>query len=474
MKLKFLFTLLCLPGLHLNAMQPQASKDEPERVAVKTRKSIAGNVSYSDWKPFDTRLVKDVLKEDELSGKNSPRNLATLLPRSKATGFYRTEKIDDRWWIIQPDGCATLSVGVTTINHGASERNKTAFKEKFASNEDWTQKTIETLQQSGFNTAGAWSDYKKIIKYNTSGKQPLAYTIILDFMSSYGKQRGGTRRVPGHTGYPGDVIFVFDPEFEIFCDNYAKKLAENKNDPNLIGYFSDNEMPFNLRNLEGYLKLENPNDYGTQAAQKWLDSMNISPADISDRDRAAFLAYEAKRYFSIVSAAIRKYDPNHMYLGSRFYSSEKNVREFMQVAGQYIDLISINYYGAWTPNEESMHNWTKWSGKPFMVTEFYTKAEDSGLPNISGAGWIVKTQADRGKFYQNYCLGLLAAKNCVGWHWFKYQDNDPTNPNAELSNTDANKGIVDNYYNYYEPLLSAMRELNLNYPILIQQLDKEN
>ena len=30
-------------------------------------------------------------------------------------------------------------------------------------------------------------------------------------MSSYGKKRGGTFQKPGHTGYPNDCIFVFDP-----------------------------------------------------------------------------------------------------------------------------------------------------------------------------------------------------------------------------------------------------------------------
>ncbi|MBA7575430.1 hypothetical protein ES708_17260 [subsurface metagenome] len=108
----------------------------------------------------------------------------------------------------------------------------------------------------------------------------------------------------------------------------------------------------------------------------------------------------------------------------------------------------------------SINNWTSWSGKPFIITEWYVKGEDSGLPNQSGAGWIVKTQTDRGLFYQNYTLALLESGNCVGWHWFKYQDNDPTLQGAELSNIDANKGIVNYYYEEYKPLLNLMSEIN--------------
>jgi hypothetical protein len=107
-----------------------------------------------------------------------------------------------------------------------------------------------------------------------------------------------------------------------------------------------------------------------------------------------------------------------------------------------------------------MEMWEKQASKPFMITEFYVKAEDSGLPNITGAGWLVHTQADRGLFYQTFVLDLLENGKCVGWHWFKYQDNDPGDPKAELSNLNSNKGIVDSHYTPYIPLLSAMRELN--------------
>ena len=55
---------------------------------------------------------------------------------------------------------------------------------------------------------------------------------------------------------------------------------------------------------------------------------------------------------------------------------------------------------------------------------------------------------------------LLASHACVGWHWFKYQDNDPDDPHAEASNKDSNKGIVDRFYKPYGPLLARMRDLN--------------
>jgi hypothetical protein len=96
------------------------------------------------------------------------------------------------------------------------------------------------------------------------------------------------------------------------------------------------------------------------------------------------------------------------------------------------------------------------------------------MPNQSGAGWIVKTQKDRGLFYQNYNLALLESKNCVGWHYFKYQDNDPTATGFDPSNTDSNKGIVNNYYEVWTPMMELMKELNTQVYSIIEYFDKKN
>ncbi|MHC4406774.1 MAG: hypothetical protein ACYTG0_44700, partial [Planctomycetota bacterium] len=61
---------------------------------------------------------------------------------------------------------------------------------------------------------------------------------------------------------------------------------------------------------------------------------------------------------------------------------------------------------------------------------------------------------------QNFTLGLLESRCAVGWHWFKYMDNDPEDRSTDPSNRDSNKGIVTTGYEPYTPLLDAMRDLN--------------
>jgi hypothetical protein len=170
----------------------------------------------------------------------------------------------------------------------------------------------------------------------------------------------------------------------------------------------------------------------------------------------------AERYFSIVAKAIKQADPNHLYLGSRFYGSDKVQPELFKAAGRHVDVVSVNYYNAWSPETDRMKMWLHEAKKPFLVTEWYAKGADTGMPNTGGAGWLVKTQRDRGLYYQHFALGLLSDPGCVGWCWLKYIDNDPEDKRADPSNRDSNKGIVDNRYTPYQPLISAMTELNIH------------
>jgi hypothetical protein len=207
---------------------------------------------------------------------------------------------------------------------------------------------------------------------------------------------------------------------------------------------------------------------------KWIHSRHgdtATAAAISETDRADFLGVVADKYFSVTSAAIRKADPHHLIIGTRFHGKTLKQQPVFAAAGKYIDIISINYYETWTPDTTRMSEWVNWSGRPILITEWYVKGDDAGLPNNSGAGWIVPTQADRGLFYQHFALNLLRFKGCVGWQWFKYIDNDPAAADVDPSNSDSNKGIVSIHFQPYLPLTERMRELNERVYGLINYFD---
>jgi len=377
--------------------------------------------------------------------------------RLDATGFFRTRKIDGRWWLIDPDGYRFLHVAVCSVSPQRGPQFRKAFPGKFDNDRDWARKTVDLLVRHGFNGTGSWSADEQL---GTADPRPV-YTRKLSFMGSFGKKLRIVRQEPGHLGYPAGLIPVFHPGFEAHCREVARSLADTRDDPYLLGIFSDNELQLPTASLDRHLQL--PNDApGRKAAETWLRGRQdgkLDPDKITEEDRQAWIAHVMDRYFTAVGRAIRSVDPNHLYLGSRLYGADKNRPALWAVAGKHLDAIAVNVYGTWTPGE-SVRQWEQWSAKPVIITEWYAKGQDSGMKNLSGAGWTVPTQTDRGHFYQHFALSLLESRGCVGWHYFKYADNDPLDTSADPSNRDSNKGIVNFRYEPYTELLDAMQALN--------------
>lgn len=444
-------TLIALLTLLASAAALAAEK-QPLMVDVATKPG-------GQWKSYPTRTVDDLPPAITSAVDGGLSQYGGLSSRkTKATGFFYPAKVDGRWWLVDPEGCLFIHKAVVSVGQLRTPGAQEAFKQKFGSDAKWAEQTTALLRENGFNGLGAWSDTEKL----RAVARPLVYTRIWNFMSSYGKKRGGTFQKPGHTGYPNDCIFVFDPEFETFCDEHAKQLAATKDDPWLLGHFSDNEMPLPKNALGNYLKFPET-DPGHQAALAFLRQRHGNSAtakSITPEDEKAFLALVVDRYCRITSKAIRKHDPNHLFLGSRFHGSDMSKPEVFKAAGPYLDVVAVNYYHAWTPDPAKLEMWASESGRPVMITEWYAKGADSGFANTGGAGFLVKTQRDRGLFYENFTLGLLESKVCVGWHWFKYADNDPADTKADPSNRDSNKGIVTNRYETYPEVLRSMKRVN--------------
>ena len=126
---------------------------------------------------------------------------------------------------------------------------------------------------------------------------------------------------------------------------------------------------------------------------------------------------------------------------------------------------ALDEYGGWlgthVGNPDGFFRVRKINGRWWMVDPagnlFLAKAVAGFKP---GAGWLVHTQDERGIFYQNFVNELIKGGACVGWHWFKYGDNDPTDPRNDPSNRDSNKGMVTWDFRRYEPLADRMREIN--------------
>jgi hypothetical protein len=357
-----------------------------------------------------------------------------------ATGFFRTECRNGRWTLLDPEAHPFISIGLCSVNLGNFAPGAEAAK--FGSRTNWAEQTAALLRRCGFNTLGRWSDAEPFHAL----REPFVYTTSLSFMAAYDKQRPARY---GGRGIPARTIPVFDPEFPEFANRLAEPLERTRNDPWLLGHFSDNELPFRPDALTLYLELPD-SDPGHAAAVQWLAGRKRSREEIRDSDQLDFLAMVADRYFSTVRQAILKHDPNHLYLGSRL--NGRNINDGTLRGSSAVDVVSINMYHCWSLDDERVNRWAALSGRPILCSEWYAMTLAAETTETTGAGFRVKSQRDRGLFYQNLALGMLGNPNCVGWHWFKYGgDGD-----------DSSRGFVDRNFKPHGEMTELMRQLNAN------------
>ena len=447
--------------------------DFDRKEATRTVSSLIGLGEYSDF---------DAVQEFDKYGGLIDEQL-----RQEATGFFYTTKIGDRWWVIDPLGypCYIRAVSGVTMNAMSSTNQKNAALEKYGTAEKWTIAATRQFRDDWYFNAGTGlnSDLRNVI-------DGIIYQGSIGFVGSYGSSIGTNNSTGGSTTFAGNnTMNVFDPEFEAWCDEKAKAVEEQKDDEWLFGRTMDNELPMDGNMLYNYLRLPASDPiyhHSYAAAWTWLINItckdNPTEQDVDDELLQLFVGFVYDRFYSLATTAIRKYDPNHMILGSRMLHGVISKPWVLRFASLHLDCLTINWYGEWDIPVEDLKLVSENANMPLMVTEFYTKAMDSGLDNTRGAGWVVKTQQDRGDFYQCYTLRLLECKNFVGWHWFQYIDNDP-DPNViykypngvktwrDQSNIDANKGIVSNSHDPYEDLVNSMVEINKNVYKLIDHFD---
>lgn len=397
--------------------------------------------------------------------------------RLNATGKFHTENVNGRWWLVDPDGHPFLSCGVNVVRPMNNEKTLKAISD-LGGNDVWSHNAVKALKESGFNTAGNWST-----RSSDAGKQEphegIAYVYYEFGEKSDPELRPGKKpnglmecfaaRLRSLDNQKRGLRFpAFHQSFETFCEERCKRLSRVRDDPWMIGYFTDNELP--APSLEGYLEID-PTDpvygeCGAEARKWWAER---GGGTIAAEDSAAWAAHAYEWYYRIVTNAVRRVDPDHLQLGARFYSWERNHESIIAAAGKYLDVVTLNPYGLHALPKSRMNEWCNWAGdRPLMIGEFYVKGADSGDGNSSGAGSVAATQVERGMFYQNYVLSLLQSRVCVGWSWHQYADSTQNTGESALV---ANKGIVSTALVPYHGLMAAAEKLNRRVYHVVADID---
>ena len=436
----------------------------------------SSNVPVNSWVREKTRIVGNMIGfEPDITWYSQHTNRygsRTDLPSQTATGRFYIKKVNDRFYMVDPDGYLHHHRGVASFRQGESSRNANAFKRKYGTMSDWINKSQTELSDLGFHGTGAFctNTYDDIQQHNSiHPDKPLTLSPSFSMLSSF-RQKYSISYLNGNSNTA--ICLVLDERWPAFCkEHLLTSLAPYLDDPNTIGFFSDNEIDFSsasVKLLSRVLESDKKDHPAYKLAKEMMGESDVVTAELNDK----YAGHLAELYYKHIKQALLELSdgrPRLLYLGSRLHGKPKKMQGVVTAAGRWCDVISINYYSSWDVDLTTMvSDWESWApDTPFMVTEFYTKALDNNLDNVSGAGYAVPTQIDRAYAYQHFTLGLLESKHCVGWDWFRYQDDD----SDDTSDNCSNKGLFDNHYEAYPWLAQFARELNYNAYRLIDYFD---
>jgi len=419
---------------------------------------------------------------------------------ASATGFFRVTQIDGRWWVIDPAGNGFLIIGTDHVSyqagwcealgHSPYQRNCEA---KYGNEDKWAAATVSRLLSWGFNSLGA-------ADAQTTRYRGLAHTAFAAWGTEFARIDGIAPRT-WWTGVPN----VFSPAFAAFCDEKAAEVcAPMRDDPWLIGWFLDNELEWYGSYGKAFGDFSSPErpllrdafrkppadparqaviaqlrrKYGTadRFNRAWrtglrgldeLETLNDLPAPNTKDAHADALAYVrevAERYFSVLTAAIRRHDPNHMVLGCRFAGKPP---EIWDIVGRYCDIVSVNCYrfldltlGVFIDGfDAELAEWHSKCGRPLLISEWSFPALDAGLPCRNGGGQRLPTQKERALAFRLFQEFLFSRPYVVGSDYFMWADE----PKLGISRSfpeDSNYGLVDVNDDAY--LLLTQAAMNLN------------
>ncbi len=475
-----------------------------------------GQYKHRDWIDkihSDQELKhKDSLELVELQQKASPLNRNkyggwTKGPKLKATGFFRTEKNNDKWWMVDPEGylfwtaglnCVSSESATTGVEHRehyfeklpeVDHKNFKDFYEKsewathgfykgktpyntynfYESNlyrkygDDWLtahrNRTHKRFRSWGINTIGFVSDEGAIAQKKT----PYTGSVWIT----------GTPKIEGSSGFWGKYHDVFDPGFRAAVRASVERQKTGAGDPWCIGFFVDNELSWGTIGSLSIGALKSP---ATQPAKiefindlklkyKSITALNkvwktnhsswdqlLTTTETPDEnhakeDLAVFYEKIATTYFKIINEELKRVAPHQNYLGCRFAWANNDIT--IKAAAKHCDIISFNKY------ENSVRDVSLPQGvdKPIMISEFHFGALDRGLahPGVK----VASNQEERALAYQHYVQGALQNKLIVGAHWFQYIDEAFT---GRGDGENYNVGFIDVGDTPYKELIAKVRE----------------
>ena len=343
------------------------------------------------------------------------------LPRSKwggfleqnvgGTGFFRVQKIDGRWWFVDPDGYLFLSIsgGGPTAGGGGEAAQREGLEGMFAAYPPDNMSFGEWNLHRRFGFDDGWRD-----KWAD---------LTAKRMHAWGLTTGSPK--PGTFPYLGNIRIrienyygiqdVYADGFDQFVADALVSIKDTKDDPYLIGYFLQNEPAWlETEPRVCQLLLDDP----TERPIKTKLQAYLAENGDTDETRTQFIHDTYRIYIGTLSKYVRQYDPNHLILGIRFGHSNVPHPNILQIVKDYSDVFAFNTYRL-SPNKEYLDAVMEAVDMPMIDGEFHFGTIDRGM----ATGLVqVADQDERAKAFEYFAENGFSHPALVGIAWFQYTD----------------------------------------------------
>ncbi|MCR2803282.1 hypothetical protein [Paenibacillus soyae] len=414
------------------------------------------------------------------------------LGKQAATGYFRLQTINGKWWFITPDGYPFIVKGIDSTSlwepgyktpilkpDGTLKKifeelpDRTVYAPSYtrdANGEYVSFVVANVMKKYGSDYESKWEEItkKRLIQwgFNTFSKWTKPRNFTFPYIQSL-QDPSNLRRILWSYD-------MFDPQSGPIIENALKAQLQNTRYSKwLIGYTYDNEAGWNAEIVKEVLTYSSTSpaksafvDFvaqryngslasanqalGTNAAS--FDALKNTRIDIAKVPTAIvsdYIRLASRTYHSMIRDIMKKYDPNHLFLGTSIVPTWRTSLEWDQAAMPFVDAFSVDVYSrdaSWISRYEAF-------GKPLLNLEHSFGSSERGLSYIN-VGTRTTSVRERGLAYQAFAESQAAHPLFVGSGWYSYYDQPVTGrPDGESYNT----GLVNQQDQPYKEMVDIMK-----------------
>lgn len=471
---------------------------------------VYGQFKYEDWPGkihSDAEFAERIQAEKaDLAANPRPANWDRFGgwldgPQLKATGRFRTEKIDGNWWLVTPDGrlfwshgtdCVGMNNGSGPIQYREHYFEGLPKESPFYSSAsthigfygdkgvvrafNWTKSNLKRKYGDDFAKIHSEQAHKRLASWgmNTIGNWSAGEIFSMQKTPFVVTLNARGRNIEGSSGYWGKFPDPFTDEFRKSIRKSAEQNKDALNSPFCVGAFVNNELSWGNDGISLALaSLASPADqpakiefvkrlqskYGTveKLNSVWktqyadwnalLQTSDVAQKTEMKTDLEEFYSVIAEKYFEVIHEELRAQAPETLDLGCRFAWTCDRAAYAM---AKYVDVMSYNRY------EEHLANFKLPEGidLPVVIGEFHFGALDRGVFHTGLRG--AKDQNERAQKYYRYVRSALENPLIVGTHWFQYGAQATT---GRFDGENYQIGLVDICDTPYPELIEKVREI---------------